>query len=82
MLVSERFVWSLVQMHKPENFDNPQSLMASGLYPIEEDVCTIARLDMTICLKVREKLGPTPLGFRLRVAAGVASFADRALAQL
>lgn len=74
MAVSERLTWFLEQMHKPEGFDNPESLMASGQYPIDEDICTIAQLDMATCLKAREKLKETklnirtPLGFTLPTA--------------
>lgn len=78
MAVSERLLWFLRQMHKPAGFDKPESLMASGQYPIEEDVCTIARLDMAICLKVREKLAPVVLDFRIRFSGGFASVAGTA----
>ncbi len=64
MVVKERLTWFLEQMHKPTGFDDPKSLMASGEYPIEEDVCTIAQLDMATCLKAREKLKETRLDFR------------------
>lgn len=74
MRVAERLTWFLEQMHKPEGFDNPASLMASGQYPIEEDVCQIAHLDRDTCLKAREKLAETsldvrtPLGFLIPTA--------------
>ena len=74
MMVAERLTWFLEQMHKPAGFDNPKSLMASGQYPIEEDICTIARLDLATCLKAREKLAPQTLGFRLRLSGGYLNF--------
>jgi hypothetical protein len=67
--ISERLHWFLKQMRKPEGFDNPASLMASGKYPIEEDVCTIAQLDMAACLKAREKLRETQINMRTPLGA-------------
>lgn len=64
MIIPERLHWFLEQMHKPEGFDNPASLMGSGQYPIEEDICQIAQLDIATCVKAREKLFPPPLKFR------------------
>lgn len=64
MLIQDRLHWFLEQMHKPEGFDNPESLMGGGRYPIEEDICKIAHLDEATCLKAREKLYPPGLDFR------------------
>gem|GEM_PF-6393159 len=70
MAVAERLIWFLEQMHKPAGFDNPDSLMASGKHPLEEDICTIAHLDMATCLKARESLAPIAFGFRIRLSGG------------
>jgi hypothetical protein len=75
MVIAERLTWFLRQMHKPPGFDKPESLMASGQNPIEEDVCTIARLDMATCLKAREKLASVSLDFRARYSIGYANIA-------
>jgi len=64
MVISERLIWFRAQMDKPKGFDNPESLMASGQHPIEEDVCTIAQVDKATCLKAREKLNPPGLDVR------------------
>ncbi|MCP4341223.1 MAG: DUF4157 domain-containing protein [Desulfobulbaceae bacterium] len=64
MAIAHRLHWFLVQMRKPVGFDDPKSLMGSGQYPTEEDVCTIAKLPMAACLKAREKLKETQYYFR------------------
>lgn len=62
MIIPDRLHWFLEQMHKPAGFDKPESLMGeSGQYPIEEDICTIAQLDVKTCVEAREKLlAPVP----------------------
>ena len=87
MLIPRRLVWFLAEMHKPQGYNNPESLMAKGQYPIEEDICTIAQLDVPTCIKAREKLFPppppslklrTPMGFVLPTL-GVGSFGGTAM---
>jgi Domain of unknown function (DUF4157) len=58
MMIPERLKWFLEQMHKPADFDKPESLMGSGQYPIEEDICKIAQLDVATCVEARKKLLP------------------------
>jgi hypothetical protein len=61
MMIPERLKWFLEQMHKPTGFDKPESLMGeSGQYPIEEDICKIAQLDVDTCVEARKKLLPPP----------------------
>ena len=69
MAIPRRLYWFLQQMRKPPGYDDPESLMAHGRYPIEEDICTVAQLDMATCLKAREKLFPPSLGVRMPFGA-------------
>lgn len=68
MLIRTRLKWFLKQMLKPAGYDKEESLMGSGDYPIEEDICQIAQLDIATCVKAREKLFRPPLKFRTPLA--------------
>ncbi len=59
MLIPDRLHWFRVQLDKPPGFDNPQSLMASGDHPLEDDVCTVAGLDVKTCMAARQKAAKT-----------------------
>jgi hypothetical protein len=55
MLIPDRLTWFRIQMDKPPGFDNPLSIMASGEHPLEDDVCTVAGLDVKTCMAARQK---------------------------
>ena len=55
MLIPDRLHWFRVQLDKPPGFDNPQSLMASGEHPLDDDVCKVAGLDVKTCVAARQK---------------------------
>ncbi len=58
MVIDKRLHWFNEQLKKPLDWDNPDSIMASGDHPLQDDVCRIAGLDMKTCLEERKSTVP------------------------
>lgn len=54
MKIPKRLHWFSEELKKPANFNNPESLMASGEHPLDDDVCTVAGLDVGKCVATRQ----------------------------
>jgi hypothetical protein len=55
MVIGSRLHWFNVQLQKPDNWDNPLSIMGYGQHPLDDDACRVAGLDIAICVAARQK---------------------------
>lgn len=55
MVIGKRLHWFNVQLQKPEDWDNPLSIMGYGEHPLDDDACRVAGLDIATCVAARQK---------------------------
>ncbi|WP_343305654.1 DUF4157 domain-containing protein [Chitinophaga niabensis] len=54
MAIPTRLYWFGKELTKTPGYNNPQSIMASGSSPLDDDICNVAGLNVATCVKSRE----------------------------
>jgi hypothetical protein len=54
MKVPDRLTWFLKELHKPANFNDPNSIMNRAAHPDDDDACQVAGLNVATCVPARQ----------------------------